>query len=84
MKTQQLANVLIKILGIFFIFENLPVIVSMLLNVVSMMRSDSPDHHYISDLFAISGFGAIQVAIAICSVFWSKRMAGFIFRNEED
>jgi len=84
MKTQQLANVFIKILGIFFIFENLPVIVAMLLNVVSTIRSDLPEQHSISDLFASSGFGAIQVAIAICSVFWSKRIAGFLFRNEED
>ena len=84
MKSKQLANVIIKILGIFFMIQNLPVVVVKFLNINSMIWSHSPDWQSIKNLFIITMFGAIEILIVLWLILRSKTVAEFLFKNEEE
>ena len=81
MKTKQLANVLIKILGISQIVElvsNSPVLASSIATLVNVNQTGLPSTIYY-------GVGALlQIIIAFLLITKSKSIAEFLFKNEEE
>ncbi len=79
MKTKQLANVLIKILGLSLCSQSVMHFINSLLNLyyASSMRVPA----------VLSGnllSGAILAGIGVCFILKSREIAGVLFKNEAD
>ena len=82
MKTKQLANILIKILGLDVLVHGIPSIISGLLPVFQAMSSPGNvywNHYWIYPLSA-----AVSVVIGIYLVIKSRDVAAFLFKNEDE
>jgi succinate dehydrogenase hydrophobic anchor subunit len=76
MKSKQLANVLIKLLGLSLCAQSVMHFLSGLWNIFTDTRRPIISFNFLS--------GAVLVAIGIFLVIKSRDVAGFLFKNEED
>ena len=81
MKTKQLANILIKILGIYFIVEAVPMIA---LKASVVYFTLKPDLLLAKSYTLVFVALLLQILIALFFLFKSKSIAGFLFKEEED
>ena len=77
MKTKQLANVLIKILGLSECVQSVIYIFGMIINTIE-------NHFAASFPWVIFLTGAIHAAIGIFFIVKSRDVAGFLFKNEDE
>jgi len=84
MKSKQLANFLIKALGIYFIYQNSTIFLAQVSSSVNMyIKYPANENAFI--MFSGLGLGSLVVIIAsMLLIFKSKSIASFLFRNEED
>ena len=82
MKSIQLANLLIKILGIYFAIEAIPSAISWLISGLLALRQPATDTLSTSMGFGI-GF-CLQAVIALYLIFKSSKIAGFLFKDENE
>jgi hypothetical protein len=81
MKTKQLANILIKILGIYLIVEVVSNSATVIGSSISLITSKP------SDLSLPIGYAisvSLQILIAFVLITKSKSITGFLFKGEED
>jgi uncharacterized membrane protein len=80
MKTKQLANILIKILGLSVIIHGLPSITTGVLTLFQTMGRSSQGGYYWLYPFSY----VILVVIGICLVVKSREVAAFLFKDEDE
>ena len=81
MKTKQLANILIKILGIYLMVEVVSNSATVIGSSISLITSKT------SDLSLPIGYAIsfiLQILIAVLLITKSKSITGFLFKGEED
>jgi len=80
MKTKQLANILIKILGVSFFLHAIPSMVSgFLMGLFSLGPSKMPSYSW---TYAVGG--GIQIAIAVLFIIKSRQIAEFLFKGQDE
>ena len=84
MKSKQLANVLIKILGLYLLAESLPTTLSYLgqLSKVSEIHTASFSIISLVSCFVLATLS--KLAISLFFLFRIKSIAEFLFKNEEE
>jgi len=83
MKTQQLANVFIKILGIYFILQYMTRFIAELFSSLAMYIVHKDLQSLLIVLYSL-GIGSIFVfVISLLLIIKSKAIAGFLFKGEE-
>lgn len=84
MKSKQLANVLIKILGLYVCLCAIPGLVSGILAAVVCVGGHAKGTDAIAYVWA-EGVGAvIQLVVGIVLVIKSRKLAAFWFKNEDE
>jgi hypothetical protein len=82
MKTKQLANILIKILGLSVLVHGIPSILSGLL---PMFQAIGSHGNYVSNSFWLYPLSSVvSAAIGIYLVVKSRDVAAFLFRDEDE
>ena len=79
MKTKQLANVLIKILGLSLLIQNINNVILGLLGVLQGRGIGSPSPFWAYPLMVM-----VVPVIGICLIVKSRAVAEFLFKNEEE
>jgi uncharacterized membrane protein len=79
MKTKQLANVLIKILGLSVLVHSIPAIITGLFNMVRARGVGSPGDYWFYPVSSV-----ILTAIGIYLIVKSRDVAEFLFKNEDE
>jgi hypothetical protein len=79
MKSKQLANVLIKILGLSVVVHSIPAILPGLYNMARSSRIGSPLDFW---LYPVSS--VVLAALGICLIVKSRVVAEFLFKNEDE
>jgi hypothetical protein len=79
MKTKQLANVLIKILGLSVVVHSIPSIITAIYSVVRARPFGVPGDSWFF-LFPL----LLLTAIGVYLVIQSRQVTGFLFQNEEE
>jgi len=80
MKTKQLANILIKILGLSVLVHSIPSIISGLVQILQVRSMSSQ-----IDFYWIYPFSAVlQIALGIYLVLKSRDVAACLFKNEDE
>jgi hypothetical protein len=79
MKTKQLANVLIKILGLSLLIQNINNVILVLISVLQARRIGSPSPFWAYPLLVM-----VVPVIGICLMVKSREVAEFLFKNEEE
>jgi hypothetical protein len=83
MKSKQLANVLIKMLGLSVCLYAVPSIISGILFSVAHLSKDFPA---LSDFIPLVSYGigaAVQAVVGLILIAKSQKIAGWMFRDEE-
>ena len=80
MKTKQLANVLIKILGLSLCAQSVMHFVTGMFNILASSRVP----YFVPSQWINFVSGAILVAIGISLIVKSRDVAGFLFKNEDE
>lgn len=83
MKSKQLANVLIKMLGLSVCLYAIPSCISGILEGVVHLK-DSPHWLAIIPLVSYSIGAAIQAAVGLVIIAKSQTVAGWMFKNEDE
>ena len=84
MKSKQLANVLIKILGLSICLQGIPSCISMVLaSLTHLVASSKLDAGLIRIMTSLIG-AAIQVAVGLTIINKSRKVADFLFKNGDD
>jgi hypothetical protein len=86
MKTKQLANILIKILGLSVIIHGIPSVITGIPTMLHNMGRSSPGVNYTGVGYIwLYGFSSvILVVIGICLVVKSREVAAFLFKGEDE
>ena len=79
MKTKQLANILIKILGLSLFIQNINNIILVLLSVMQGRGFGPPSPFWAYPLLVM-----VVPAIGICLIIMSRTVADFLFKDEEE
>ena len=79
MKPKQLANVLIKILGLSVIVQGIPAFGTGVFNLVQLKGAGSPPGYWVYALFSM-----LLVAIGIFLIIKSRAVTEFLFKDEEE
>ena len=82
MKSKQLANILIKILGIYFFLEAIPSGISWMISGLLGLRNPASDTAFTTIGCGLGFF--LQGAIALYFVIKSSKIAGFLFKDENE
>jgi hypothetical protein len=83
MKTKQLANILIKILGVYFFIGGIPSVISGLLMVLLGLFSSGPAK-YASFQWTYSIGGIIQLLVGIFIIAKSRKIAEFLCKGDDE
>ena len=83
MKSKQLANVLIKIVGLYVCLVAIPYIVSGIAAALSMLIAHKWNDMSF-EVFSDGGGGVIQMIVGIMLVIKSQKLADFWFKNEAE
>jgi hypothetical protein len=85
MKSKQLANVLIKIIGLYVCLTAIPSFLSGILIGLSSFGWSKPDTTgMVMRMVSISIADAIQAAVGIFLIIKSRKLAEFWFKNEDE
>jgi len=81
MKTKQLANVLIKILGLSVVVHSVPAIMTGLINIIreASIASRSPRDYWFYPVLSL-----VLAALGICLIVMSRCVADFLFKSEDE
>lgn len=79
MKTKQLANVLIKILGLSVLVHSIPTIITGLFNIVRARGVGSPGDYWFYPVSSV-----VLAAIGIYLIVKSQDVAAFLFKGENE
>ena len=79
MKTKQLANVLIKVLGLSVVVHSIPAVITGLFSAVQIRGAAGPGAYW---LYPVSSL--VLVAIGIYLIIKSKDVVEFLFKNEDE
>ena len=79
MKTKQLANVLIKILGLSVCVHSVPGVISGLFSVARAKGGHVPGEYWFYPLPSL-----VSLAIGVYLIAMSWKVAAFLFKGEED
>jgi hypothetical protein len=79
MKSKQLANVLIKILGLSVLIQSIPGIITGLYNAVRVREVGGPGEFWFYPMPSL-----VLAAIGICLIIKSRDVAGVLFKNEDE
>jgi len=79
MKSKQLANILIKILGLSVVIHGIPAIITGLFNMVRARGGGSP-----GDYWFYPASSVILLALGIYLIIKSRCVAEWLFKNEEE
>jgi len=79
MKTKQLANVLIRILGLSEVVHSLPAIIS---GLYSVMRADGYGHSAEVWLYPVSSL--VLAGLGVCLILKSRELAAWLFKDEAE
>jgi len=82
MKTKQLANILIKILGLSALVHGIPSILSELLPILQGIGSHGNVYWNYYWIYPLSSL--ISVAFGIYLVFQSRAVTAFLFKDEDE
>ena len=82
MKTKQLANILIKILGLSVLVHGIPSIVSGLLPMLQAIGSNGNYHSNYYWVYPLSS--VISVVIGIYLIVKSRDVTAFLFKDEDE
>lgn len=82
MKTKQLANILIKILGLSALVHGIPSFLAQLLPVLRVVGSHG--NVYWNDYWVYPLSSAVSVAIGIYLIVKSRAVAAFLFKDESE
>jgi len=83
MKTKQLANVLIKLLGIYFCLEGIPSVISgVLMGLLGLFSSGPAKYSTYEWTYAIGG--GIQFVVGLFLVVKSRKIAEYLFKAEDE
>lgn len=83
MKSRQLANVLIKITGLYFCVSNIPVLVSGILAAYVQDAMKSSGYEMGFGIWNYLGSAIIESLLGILLIAKSQRLASFWFKSEE-
>jgi hypothetical protein len=83
MKSKQLANVLIKILGLSICARALPGVVSAILSAFMALRTASVEVTFVRFLAPFVGVG-VEAAVGILLIINSRKLAEFLLKGQED
>ena len=83
MKSRQLANVLIKVLGLSICLYAIPECVSGILIAMSPLGPSKWDTTIIRTVFYAAGAG-VQAAVGVFIIIKSQKIAEFWFKNEDE
>jgi hypothetical protein len=79
MKSKQLANVLIKILGLSVAIHSIPGVITGLYNVARVRSAGGPGDYWFYPLSSL-----VLAAIGIYLVVKSRAVTEFLFKNDEE
>ena len=79
MKTKQLANVLIKILGLSVVLHSVPAIITGLFNIVRATGRGSPGDYWFYPVSSV-----VLLALGICLVVKSRCVTELLFKGEDE
>jgi hypothetical protein len=79
MKTKQLANVLIKILGLSVVVHTIPSIITAIYNVMRVRPFGVPGESWF-----VFFPGLLLLAMGVYLVIQSRQVTGFLFKNEAE
>jgi uncharacterized membrane protein (UPF0136 family) len=83
MKTKQLANILIKILGIYFSLEGIPSFISgVLMGLLGLFSSVAAKYSTYEWTYGIGG--VIKLVVGIIFIVKSRKIAEFFFKDEDE
>jgi hypothetical protein len=83
MKSKQLANVLIKILGLSICFYAIPNCIAGILIAFSPLAASKWSETIIRTISYAAGAG-VQAVVGIVIIAMSRKVAGFWFKNEDE
>jgi hypothetical protein len=78
MKTKQLANVLIKILGLSVVVHGLPSVLSGLFGILQVPRGASGNYWY----YPVAS--VVTLLLGICLIIQSREVAAYLFKGEDE
>jgi ABC-type nickel/cobalt efflux system permease component RcnA len=81
MKSKQLANVLIKIIGLYICLLAIPSVLSGILAIFTAHMGGTSER--LNSIFSYSIGAAVQVLIGVILIIKSRNLAGFWFKNED-
>jgi hypothetical protein len=81
MKSKQLANVLIKIIGLYICLLAIPSVLSGILAIFTAHMGGTSER--LNSIFSYSIGAAVQVLIGAILIIKSRNLAGFWFKNED-
>jgi len=79
MKTKQLANILIKILGLSVLVHSIPAIINGVLTIAVAKGMGSHSGYWFLQVPPV-----VSAAIGICLIIKSRDLAAFLFRGEDE
>lgn len=79
MKSKQLANVLIKVLGLSVVIHSVPAIITGLFNVVRARGSGSPGDYLFYPVSSV-----VLLALGIYLIINSRCVTEWLFKNEDE
>jgi ABC-type nickel/cobalt efflux system permease component RcnA len=82
MKSKQLANVLIKIIGLYVCLCAIPGLVSGVLAIFAFHLGGTSERWF--SVFSYSIGDAVQVVVGIFLIIKSRKLAEFWFKNEDE
>ena len=84
MKSKGLANVLLKILGLYFCLIALPGFLSGIVYTVLPPFAGTLDWNLVNRALAILATNGLQVGIGILVIVKSRKIAEWLFKNEDE
>jgi hypothetical protein len=83
MKSKQLANVLIKILGLWVCLDAIPNCISGILFGVSQLK-DSPKWIAVIPMVSYAIGAAVQAVVGVVIIAKSEKIAGWMFKSDDE
>ena len=84
MKSKQLANVLIKVIGLYICLDDIPSIIAGILAFFWRGVGDAKWADETMRYFAFSIGSAMQLVVGILLIIMSRKLAGFWFKDENE